>query len=699
MPTKLQRWLYWLTGVLAGIVILFVTSIALIPATTIWLATGWLEDRGVHSSIEDVSINLFNGQVRVSGFQAIGPNKKKINLSELFVFLNIKDLFDHKITIEKVEFSDFYIDVHQETGKTLRFGDIDFSQITDKQSTTDQDSTPWPVIIKDIGFRNFKTCYQLYSHEGKSLYNNCLALGSFSVDGQSSYIIDKKAGQKDLGLLANLSFVLKNITLHDNPDDADVVTIGTMKVNGLTLNGLNNIDVESININDLAVLELKSSDSATLNNKHVASVNSIAVTDLSILHTNNYLISDIAIDGLNTYLFRKKDGELGFSERIKKLFHPETVHQSKIDTTEPDPAIFKINNLSIQGDSKIAIKDDRVTPSYVGVARDISLQLSQIDSSDINNKSPILLSAIAGEHGKINFNGEIVLFAKRPTGNLKGSIQGVNAADFSAYLSDALHHNIKSGYMDADIALAVDQGKLDSTFNFIFHKFYLEESDQGTSKEYTEKLGIPLTQALKLLRNKDGSIYLKLPVTGDIESPEFSFKNTINKVILDSIKYAVINYYTPFGIVTLGTKVFNLATALRFEPIKFEAADTELDSSDTGQLDKLAILLNERPGVHLILCGQSTIADRITIFSIDSALMDKARKSAADEKTAITAIANLLPAASQSEITQLVNLAIQRGKNVRDYLSKNNGIDPSRLIMCNPTYTNDTQAPRVEISI
>ncbi len=707
MQKKFKRRIVRTAGILLAIVVLFGVLISLLPALTSWYATNWLEAKGVSASIEDISFKLLDGQVRVKDFKAIGPKKHKIELGEILVQVHLRDLLDNKVTIEKIEFSDFYIDIYQQLGKSIEVGDISFATSATSDTEEDQqhkESAAWEFVVKDIDFKNFETCIQLHNQEGKPLYNNCLALGNFAWDGQSSYLLDTKVNGEPGKLGANLSFVLKNLRLQDTKDASEILNIGTLQLNDLAIDGLDNIKIGSLKLDDYAILQRAKIE--TKDDTYIANAEHVTLKKISINKLNEFSIADVNIDGLVTYLFRNQKGDFEPISKVKQLLFPETIQEiDKPENTEikqskvKDKPVFKINSLTITGDSKVITKDEGVEPKFFGTARDIRVQVSQVDSSDPVRASPVKFSFIVGEHGKVNFDGSIALFAKRPTGKLKGTIRAVNAADFSAYLNSTVQHRIKSGHVDADIDVVVAQGKLDSKFKFIFHKLYVEELSETESKRYKEALGVPLSVALDLLRERDDSIELSLPVTGDIEKPDFSLNDTIQKVMVDAIRSSVISYYTPFGLVTAATFAFDLATALRFEPVLFEPVKTAIDDDDKQHLEKLVTMLTERPNIKLVVCGHTTLDDRFKLFPVDEVLEKQIQNIDPLDEEQDVDINTLLPKLSVKEFAQLNEIAKQRGENVRNYLASEKNINAARMIMCEPKFENDQGKPRVAISL
>ncbi len=707
MLNKFSRRQKQIVGGLAGLIALLTVLLALLPSITKWYAIQWLEAQGVTATIGNVKFNLSDGQFRFRTIQVTGPEKHQIKLGEILVQVHLRDILDHRLTIENVEFSDFHIDIYQQKGKPLNVGGILLgkpagnSQVIKEKS---EETDPWEIVVQDITFKNVETCLETHNQQGNLLYNDCLVLGDLSWDGYTSYLIgsDSKNPADNLGV--NLSFVLKNLKLHDNTDNSDVATIETLRVEKLAIKGLDDIRIGSLKLENYRIFQREQQGSEDYS--HVATIGHITISGTDIKHLNEYTISDVKVDSLQTYMLRNQKGEFEPIVKMHQLLFPETAHdpanKKKTDVVKTEAqkrTLVRIDKLVLEGDSQIIARDDLIKPRYAGKIKDIRVQLANIDSSRPENRSPVNFSFLVGEYGKVKFNGDIALFSRQPTGKLKGTIRNLDATDFSAYIKSSLQNHIKSGQIDADIELAVKHGQLDSVFNLIVRKFYVEQLTTKEANVYEEKLGVPLSTALSLLREQDDSIRLKLPVTGDIKNPNFSLGNTIRKVMIDAVRTAVINYYTPFGLVSLSKAAFNLATELRFEPVLFEPLKTDIMPNSTEHLDKIVALLKERPNIRLVICGQSTLDDRFSLYPLDEAVENQARDTRISDDEDTVDINTLLPKLDEAQQAKLDALATERGNRVRDYLAKDKAVDPARLIMCKPIFNNDQGKPRVEISI
>lgn len=423
----------------------------------------------------------------------------------------------------------------------------------------------------------------------------------------------------------------------------------------------------------------------------------LGLSDMT-MHGQSIHLALVSLEGLEASLRRDGKGNLELQQYLA-AYQPKPT-EKQVDKQDAKAVSLIIDKLVLSGDNKLHIVDEAVTPAVKQSIENIVLTLDKIDTDQPGQVSDITLAMQVGQFGQVEARGNVTLLAPRPTVNVTGKVLALNIADMSAYADEFLQHRINSGQLDADLVVKIEQGKLDSEAKLILHKFYLEPLKTGNKDPYKKELGMSLPSALSLLRSKDDSIAITLPVTGDIEKPDFALGDIINNVIVKAIRITVLTYYSPFGLISLAGKIIDLATVLRFEPVIFAPTSVQLDTKGVQQLQTMSKLLNVRPGVHLVVCGHASMADQQALFP--STIVLKPQAEAASEQAAQGKLASASEKLALSTLQQdtLFSLAIRRGETVKRYFVNDLGIGADRLILCNPEYVeNDEKPPRVEISI
>ncbi|MGD2173068.1 MAG: hypothetical protein PVF80_13230, partial [Gammaproteobacteria bacterium] len=212
------------------------------------------------------------------------------------------------------------------------------------------------------------------------------------------------------------------------------------------------------------------------------------------------------------------------------------------------------------------------------------------------------------------------------------------------------------------------------------YKLDLEALSEEDARAMEANLGFPLNTSLSLLKNRDGNIVLEVPLSGNLDNPDFGTGKIITEELSKAITSAVLTFYSPYGLIVAGDALFSLATALHFDPVVFAAGETGLGQADDADLDKIAKLMQERPGILLRLCPYTTTADRAALFP----------------ETADTPIDEI--ALDEEQLAALGKLGEMRENKVREYLVAKQ-VDPKRLVPCTSNHEESDGPGRVEINI
>ncbi|PLX48265.1 MAG: hypothetical protein C0613_11550 [Desulfobulbaceae bacterium] len=413
----------------------------------------------------------------------------------------------------------------------------------------------------------------------------------------------------------------------------------------------------------------------------------VTLQDLAVSQEGFITLERLHLADADGRLLRNQRGEL---EQVAR--HTEKSTDSP-NADRPKPGGIRINKVSLTGKNRLVFVDHVPATPYRETFTRISLETGPMDSRRPEQQTPVTLESSIGDYGSLTLSGTIAPFAVPVSMDLQGQLSSLNLPTLNPYAEHYLSYHLTQGQLSADIVMQIEAGMLDSAVALVLEKLQLNKVDRGEDR-FEKLTGLPFQYTVDLLRDSKDDIRIRLPISGDIRTPDFQLDHVISQALLSGVRKAAISYYAPIGIslltgVTLPVgslyvsgKLIDWATTLRFEPIIFERTSTTIAAESQPHLDRLVRLLSDRPKVRVVLCGIANPGDLATRQSASLP------QQAAEAKTI-----------SAAEKEELRALAGNRALQVKEYLVAH-GIEAQRLIVCDAQVDMHQQdKPRVEIVI
>ena len=99
-------------------------------------------------------------------------------------------------------------------------------------------------------------------------------------------------------------------------------------------------------------------------------------------------------------------------------------------------------------------------------------------------------------------------------------------SNLSPYTVKFAGREIDQGKLDLDLGYSIELGRLDATNSVVLSDLVI-----GGQVESPEATNLPLDLAVALLKDSEGVIKLDLPVTGDVNNPEFKISGVVMQAI------------------------------------------------------------------------------------------------------------------------------------------------------------------------
>ena len=426
----------------------------------------------------------------------------------------------------------------------------------------------------------------------------------------------------------------------------------------------------------------------------------ITTDTIQITDGNQIAIGTLEWRDVTQVARREADGQWRIIRVVNTLpfANPEQEPAAAPETGADEPAgRIRVGELRITGNSALLVNDLSVQPHVsmrLAVTRAV---LKNLDSGAPDQDSSIVLQGHIDKYSRIDIQGTTQPFAVRPTLDLKNSFEGIPLTLLSPYTASAIGYELRSGQLDADATLKLNKGQIDVNNKLVIRALEITPARNKSQEEFDSKLSLPLDTALGMLRDKNNNITLELPVTGDIDNPDFDISDVINTALGKALKTGSMTYLKlalqPYGaLVTVAQLAGEAASKVRLQPVMFAPASTESIGESADYLEKVAGILKARPEVNIKVCGLAVEEDRVALEEAAATPAPETGKDKQDKPVTATGSVG---------DEELLELARERARTVKDFLVTGHGVTASRLVDCQPRVesADEDNAPRVELLI
>jgi len=546
------------------------------------------------------------------------------------------------------------------------------------------------VYIAKINITDSDLCYL---EKPVSLYY-CLTFSSLGWDGNTSYnTLPLVSGQADLQFEGGLK--LRSLKIKNHSLSRDFIDIDKLVLSGLVFNSTDDISLANVDIETFSALQRGEETQDT-----TAAFDKLSVDNIKY-SKNRLSINTLKLSGIRNNVSKNKDGTWEHDKWLtENTAEARPAKQTAVHSPEKarTPLIIAIDKVEIDSNKNILFTDNSTTPAMNIGLESLKFHIDNLYSTKPDTDSPFELYAKTSRHSTVDINGTVKPFAEKLSFDATGKLKGFDLRAATPVVSKAIGHKIQSGQLDAELTLKAVAGQLDSNVSLSLYHFRIKPESKKDAEELDKKFGMPLNQTLVLLRNKDDSIHLDIPITGDVNKPNFNPMDAIITATSKAATVTLITFYTPYGLIYAGGNLaFNIATALNFDPITFTPGSSELLDENKEQLDGLAKLMTEKPQIHLTLCGMTSPLDAYKLFPEFQKQKDEHQKNKTDDEELKSTFKIIL---SDEQNSQLETLASQRQVNSKNYLITEHEIQHDRLILCAPEHNTDEESiAGVEINI
>ncbi|WP_461517332.1 DUF748 domain-containing protein [Porticoccus sp.] len=461
-----------------------------------------------------------------------------------------------------------------------------------------------------------------------------------------------------------------------------------------------NFKGESLGLDQLSIdaLRLLSPATPVSGVEHYVSVPRLSLGGLS-KGSDTLALDSLSLTDPELFLHRGRGGELLMLEELAGFAgQPIESEHAEQPAAEGDsaPLQLRIGEVRIGENGQLRVLDESVSPPLAQQFSKLDFSIRHLDATRPAEGGAINFQLGVNRFGYLKLSGDLAPFGDTLSTSIGGELNGLDVRDLSGYAGKYIGYHLDQGTVDADIDVKVKQDQVAATIITRFNKLEVSSIPEADLPEGAEQLGVPLEFALALLRDNDGMIELKLPIGGNIHSPDFSLNQIIGKVLFKVISETVISYYLPFGLLAKSL-VENSLASLAFQPVAFTPGLATLDAPALENLKTLAEMLQSRQQLHLVFCAPATLQDWRASFA--PAVPSQEKNEEAQPDSADKAEATPEPVITPEQVAAMTALADQRTEAAKAYLV-DAGVKPGQVIPCSSAFEQARDsAPEMTITI
>ncbi|MBP7546803.1 MAG: DUF748 domain-containing protein [Corallincola sp.] len=288
-------------------------------------------------------------------------------------------------------------------------------------------------------------------------------------------------------------------------------------------------------------------------------------------------------------------------------------------------------------------------------------------SSATKARATLQLEGVVAPYGEARVSGSLAPAAPRQFSDIGVQFRNLALSPLSPYTATFAGRKIAAGRLNLDLQYRVENSRLNSDNAVVLQGLTL-----GDEVDSPDAVSLPLDLAIALLSDSDGKIDIALPISGDVDSPEFSYGEVIGKAVVNLLTGIVTSPFRALG------KLFGGEGALP-EQVSYLPGQANLRGAEREKVLKLADVLSQRPQLGLEVVGG--FDPQVDLEALQRSALRVALAEALDSGVGPSELFAPLPLAEAEYQHQLQLLAEQRlGKaamaEVAAEFAKANGREP-----------------------
>jgi uncharacterized protein involved in outer membrane biogenesis/outer membrane protein OmpA-like peptidoglycan-associated protein len=479
---------------------------------------------------------------------------------------------------------------------------------TEDIAASAEPARPWQIILKDGQLRD----YRVHLADRQPAEAVELELGPLNLDvqnfdslGQTPFAIKLDTGLGKQGRISAEGPVQLNppsTTLQVSTADIDLrvaqayispfirlelrsgmlasqLQVALPSVDPLQLRVSGNVQVSQLHTLD------------TLKKRDFVRWQQLQLQGLDYQHTSKLRIDKVSLTEPYLRFIVNED----LSTNVSDLLIAQAPSSSSAPAASGPPLAIQIGGVQFK-DGSANFADFSLTPDFATAIQQLEGSIGRIDSVS-QQPASIDIRGKVDRYAPVSIQGSLNPFDPLASLDIATSFKRVELTTLTPYSGKFAGYRIRKGRLNLDLHYRIEKGQLNAD-----NKLVLESLQLGEQVQSGDAVDLPIRLAVALLKDAQGNIDIELPISGDLNNPEFSIAPIIWQTLSNLIVRAV---QAPFNFIAglAGGSDVDLGQ------VPFSDGSSELEPAAMEVLDTLARALQERPTLRLEVEGTSSVGN------------------------------------------------------------------------------------------
>lgn len=466
-------------------------------------------------------------------------------------------------------------------------------------------SKPWAVLLKDVDLRDYRV--HLADNEPKTPV--ALDVGPLNVNlknfdslNRSPFTLNLDTGVGKQGKLTasgdvNLSPVSARLKVTTKDID--------LRIAQAYIDPFIRLELRSGMLGSDLAVDLKSTEPLaftvagraqvdqlhtldTLKNRDFLKWQKLVLEDLKYQHGDSLSLARVNFEKPYVRFMINDDRTTNVDDLL--IPQPAGTSTAKTPASKDKPLGIHIGAIAIN-DGSANFADFSLTPNFQTAVQQLNGQIGTIDSRN-PKPAPVNIAGKVDRYAPVTIKGSVNPFDPMASLDIATSFKRVELTTLTPYSGKFAGYRIRKGRLNLDLHYLITNGQLKAE-----NKLVVEQLQLGEKVDSPDAVDLPIKLAIALLKDTDGKISIELPISGDLNNPQFSVMPIIWQTVRNLVLRAAQAPFKFIGGLINGGGAEDLGT------VSFAPGSSELSPEAQKALNTLAQALKERPALRLEIEG------------------------------------------------------------------------------------------------